>query len=234
MPDRGLLERPVSPVPALGGGTLAPWAIPAARVAQITFEVDQASALGFMPPDVTRPVPCYGRLFVVDAADSPVGAFRMAALMVGGRYRMMPKNILVQAVVDGPVDAFSGAFGAGFVAGTISVDRQNQRLEVRIAAGSQDVAALTLPSLRAIDPTMLRWDAWLGFAENDAVTSIIEFGPRPEPVDAFLSKAATLETPAGLDRANPWRALRNLNTVSSCMVEGPLELTAPEVQQTLL
>ncbi len=234
MPDRGLLERSSLTPVALGGGHPAPWQIAQARWAQLTFEVTQTAALEALPGDVGRPVPCYARLFVLDAADSPVGPFRLAALMAGGRYRMLPRNVLVQGVVDGTVEAIAGAFGSPFAGGRISLERTGTRAIATIAVDGQLVATLVLPELRAIDAGMLRWDAWLGFAANNGAVELIEYGPRPAPREAFLSKGATLDTPADLGRANPWRRFRNLNTVSSCFVEGGLTLSAPEVQQIIL
>ncbi len=233
MPDRGLLTNPAVPVPAIRTEGM-PWRLEDCRVAQLTYEVDQQAALSYMPGDVNRPVPCYARLFVLEAGSSPIGAFRMASLMLGGRYRMMPKNLVVELVVDGPADVVGSALGAGVVAGKVELDRGSEGVEARIDVEGEQVAAVTLPGPRAIDPTMLRWDAWLNFAAQGEGVQIVEFGPRPEPVAAFLSKGATLETPTGLDRGNVWRRLRNLNTVSACYVEGALELTAPEVQQALL
>jgi len=234
MPDRGLLEATTIDAPGLNGATPAPWTLDGARWAQITYEVNQQAALGRMPGDVNRPVPCYARLIVVDAPESPAGPFRLAALFAGGRYRMMPKNVLVDAIVDGPTDAFLGAFGAPYRKGDVTFERHGERFAATIADGSDELARLTLPSLLAIDPAMLRWDPWLGFTSEDGRLQIVEYGPRAEPSEAFLTKGATLETPPALQRNHLWRTFRNLNTITACYCEGALTLTAPEVQQTVL
>lgn len=233
MPDRGLLERPLNVATPPGEGPPPPWHIASARWAQITFEVSKAAALGAMPGEVSRPVPCYARLFVLDALDSPAGPLRLAALLVGGRYQLMPKNLLVEAIVDGPAGAVAAVFGGGFRPGSVAFDREGSAVRATVSAGAESLALLTLPALRAVAPTMLRWDPWLGFARHNGAIDIIEYGPRPEAREAFLSKGATLETPPELPRSHTWRQFRNLNTISGCYVEGVLTLTAPVVQQTL-
>src|SRR5207247_4189386 len=134
--------------------------------AQITFEVAQQAAREEMPCDTARPVPCYARLFVVDSAESPAGPFRMAALFVGVRYKMLPRNVLVQGVVDGPLEAVECAFGARFVAGKVCLRRDGPVVEATVT-GQQPLASLRLPELRALDPHMLRWDPWPGYADAD-------------------------------------------------------------------
>src|SRR5690606_17464997 len=101
----------------------APWTFTDAAWVQLTFEVSQAAALAALPGEVTRPVPCYARLFVLDAASSPVGPIRLAALLVGGRYRMMARIVFVDAIVDGPADDMAAAFGSPYRAGHVSLAR---------------------------------------------------------------------------------------------------------------
>ncbi len=232
MPDRGLLDPATIAPPSATGGPLPPWHVASAKWAQITFEVAQQAALDELPCDATRPVPCYARLFILDAADGPDGPFRLAVLFVGARYKMLPRNALVQGIVDGPLDAVESAFGARFVKGAVTLSRDGPVLDASIAR-AMPLATLHLPELRAIEPNMLRWDPWLGYADADGVTKLAEFAPRPDIEAAFLSKHATLEAAPGLARTDPWRRLRNINTVSACYAEGALTLTAPEVQAPL-
>lgn len=233
MPDRGLLEAGELRAPSLAQTLPGPWALEGARWAQLTYEVEQAAALARLPADATRPVPTYARLFVLEAASSPAGPLRLAVLMAGARYRLFPRNVLVDAVVDGPVAEVSAAFGAPFRAGSVSLLREAARLEATVAGEDGELARLTLPALYAIDPGMLRWDAWLGFAQQDGKVALTEYGARPGRCEAWLSKGATLETPGSLPRGHVWRTLRNLNTVSACYLEGEVEFTAPEFQQAL-
>lgn len=234
MPDRGLLDPNDITAVMLRGKHPAPWDLAQATICQVTFEVAQDAALAVLPGDVTRPVPCYARLFLLDATDGPAGPFRMAALLAGGRFRMLPRNILARAVIDGPVEAVAGAFGAPFVPGAVSLTRDASRVTATVSEGGTTVAEVVLPELRAVDPSMLRWDAWLGFAGPGDNIDLIEYGPKPQPRNAFLSKRASVAMPGTLAPDSLWRAFRNLNTISACYAEGPLTLTAPDVQQALL
>jgi hypothetical protein len=233
MPDRGLLELSSVRTVALDPAAGTPWRMPNARYAQLTYEVDQAAALEAMPPDVGRPVPCYARLFVLDAPESPIGPLKLALLFSGGRFRMLPRNVLVAGVVDGPVEAVSRTFGGPFGPGRVSLEREGQEARATVAAEGTAVATVRWPALHAIEPTMLRWDPWLAYALDDGKPQIVEFAPRPEPSAAFLSKGASLETPASLPRGHIWRRFRNLNTVSGAYLEGSLELGTPAVQAAL-
>jgi hypothetical protein len=234
MPDRGLLERAQIAAGALSGGGRAPWTLAGARWAQLTYEVAQRAALRYLPCDVNRPVPCYARLFVLEAPASPVGSFRLALLSVGGRYRMLPKNVVADGIVDGPLEALSKAFGGPLRAGLVSLERSRGRVEARIADAQGELATLHFPALYAVDPAMLRWDPWLAFADDGERLELIEYAAKAGPAEAFLTKGAELETPANLAREHTWRALRNINTVSAAYVEGELTLTAPEVQQAIV
>jgi hypothetical protein len=233
MPDRGTLGVEQIAAWQLNGQYPAPWTTAQARWCQVTFEVEQQAALRHLPGDVGRPVPCYARLFILDAADGPAGPFKLATLMVGGRYRMLPRNVPAAGVVDGPFEAVAGAFGAPYSEGSITLAQADGEAIATVSTGGEILASVRLPALRAIDPTMLRWDLWLGFAGPGDNIDLIEYGPQPEARQAFLSKQATLETSTGLPRDSTWRQLRNINTISACYAEGAITLTAPEIREAL-
>ncbi|MCC7364540.1 MAG: hypothetical protein IT303_09220 [Dehalococcoidia bacterium] len=230
MPDRGLLDVGAVAAGQLAPGERAPWRLAGARWAQITFEVAQQAALAMLPPDTTRPIPTYARLFVLDAPESPAGPFRLAALLVGARYRMLPRNVLVDGIVEGPVEAVAAAYGGPFRAGTVALQREGPRLTAEVAAAEGPLAAMTLPALYATEPGMLRWDAWLGFASTEGRTGLVEFVPQQGEVQAWLSKGASVEMAPGLPREHRWRTFRDLLTISACYVEGEVELGAAVAQ----
>jgi hypothetical protein len=231
MPDRGTLDLMTVAARPLHAARDASWRLQGARWAQVTFEVDQAAALSRLPMDAGRPVPAYARLLVLEATASAAGPFCVAALAVGGRYRLLPRNISADIVVDGAVEAIAGAIGGPCRAGQVSLVREGSRVTATVSdAEAGELATLTLPELRAIDPGMLRWDAWLTFVDRDGVTVLAEFAPAARPTEAFLSKGATVEAGASLPRRHLWRQFRNLQTVSACYCEGDFDLPAPEVQ----
>lgn len=235
MPDRGRLDPlGITAGPLLRGEHAAPWVLGGARWAQVTFEVGQADALAYLPEDLTRPVPAYARILVLDAPESPAGPFRLAALLVGGRFRLMPRNMLVEAVVDGPVQKVAAAFGAPFVNGSIEVQFGRDSMQARVSAGGQRLAGIDLHELRAVDQALLRWDPWLGFAGPGDNIDLVEYRLEPRIEQAWLSKQTKLEAPGAVEPESPWRRLRCLNPISSCVCEGTLTLTVPEVLQALV
>jgi hypothetical protein len=136
-------------------------------------------------------------------------------------------------VVDGAFEAVAGAFGAPSGEGRITLERSEGGVSATVAAGGEWLATARLPALRAIDPTMLRWDPWLGYAGPGDNIDLIEYGPHTAAGEAFLSKAATVESNTALPRESIWRQLRSINTISACYAAGALTLSAPEIREAL-
>jgi hypothetical protein len=225
MPDRGLLL--ASTVEDVGFGPDEPLVIAEAAWLQITFEVDREAALALMPEDVGRPIPPYGRLLVGTAP-----GMSFALLSVGGRYRMMPRNILVEGISDGGAARLGAAFGSGIREGRVTLTRDGAMVTANIANREGPLATVTLSDMYAIEPTMLRWDAFVAFARQDGAAVIAEVTPAHETPVAFLSKSARVEIDPGVARNSPWRRLRSLGVISACYVEGTLSFGGPAVQQT--
>jgi hypothetical protein len=226
MPDRGLLE--VSAVEGVELDSTRGVSLTGARWLQVTYEVNREAALAMMPADVGRPIPPYGRLLVGGSA-----AGNVAILSVGGRYRMMPRNVVVAAVADGPFEAVRGAFGSGSVTGAVSLEREGGAVTATVSGPDGPLASVTLPDIYAIEPTMLRWDAFVVLGRHDGTPSIAEVTPSHEVRAAFLSKGAVVEMERSLPRAHVWRRLANLNVVSACFAEGTLNFGEPVVSQAL-
>lgn len=214
MPDRG--QRKI----AGSAGQLTDrsvWELPGARWLQVTFEVSRDAVLAALPCDLTRTVPCYARLLVVDAPESPAGPLRMAALLAGGRFEMQPRNVLVQGVAGSGTPALSSAFGEGFVSGEVTLTREGASVDASVGG---DLARITVPAMRAVDATMLRWDPWIGVAAADGSARLVDYTIEPAIDQAFLAKGVTMET--GAARDSHWHAFRCLNMISACYAEGTL------------
>jgi len=226
MPDRGLLE------PAMVEGveldTSAALTLRVARWLQVTFEVEREAALALMPADVGRPIPPYARLLV---AGSPGG--NLALLSVGGRYRMMPRNVLAGAVADGRFEAVRGLFGSGCTAGAVTLERDGAAVAAEVSGPEGPLVSVRLPDIYAIEPTMLRWDAFVVLGRHDGTPSIAEVTPAHELSAAFLSKGASVEADRALPRTHPWRRLACLNVISACYAEGTLKFGEPVIAQAL-
>ncbi len=191
-------------------------------IIQVTFEVDRDAALRWMPAEVTRPIPCYGRLLVVDG-QGRAGPVRLAALAVGGRFRMMPRNVLVEAVTESS-DALPALQGPTR-AGVVEIEREAGDLLVRIRAEGGELGTARLPAPYAIDPAMLRWDGWVVYGRRgDGGPALAEATVQVAATAAWLAKGATFTSDAGVERASPWRQLRSLLPISACVVEGGITI----------
>lgn len=200
-------------------------------IIQMTFEVDRDSALRWMPTEVTRPIPCYGRLFVVDGS-GPAGPVRFGALAVGGRFRMMPRNVLVEVVAatSEGLPALAGPTRKGGV----EIAREGGEVVVRLVAGDKELAVARLPVPYAIDPAMLRWDGWVVYAAQGGTTALAEAMVQVEATGAWLAKGATFAPGAEADRGSPWRQLRSLLPISACIVEGGIRIGPAAVPAPML
>jgi hypothetical protein len=223
MPDRGLLE--ASAVEDATFDDRAGLELPNATWLQVTFEVGRDAALALMPPDAGKPIPPYARLFIGGA---PAGS--LALLSVGSRYRMLPRNVLVSAVGEG-VANLGSTFGAA-EDGDITLSRDGAEVTATVSAGAELFATVRLPSIYAIEPTMLRWDAFIASGRVDGVVQIAEVTPAHQPGSAYLTKDAVIEMNPALPRGHTWRRLQSLNLISACYAEGTLSLSAPVLQQT--
>lgn len=152
MPEFGTLAGSDVDAPVAAGQHPAPWELEEARIAQITFEVPKASALAYLPQDMSRPLPAYGRPIVIAAPNSPAGAMTIAALSVSGRYAMTPRNVAVQLVVDGPADVVAGTFGGPVAAGSVRLDIDDSGVVGEVAPGgsaaARFISPLPIPSIR--------------------------------------------------------------------------------------
>jgi hypothetical protein len=229
MPDLGLLSRDaIRTQPGAPGESLV---VTGARWLQVTFEVDRATALALMPCEVSRPVPCYARLLVVQGMSDGRG-IAFASLGVGGRYRMMGRNVHVESFATG--EGAGGVLTSNLHAGDVSLVRNGQVVSAAIATSGEPLARVVLPAIYEIEPTMLRWDPWLTFAETSPNRAgIAEVTVTPSIRRAYLSKGAAVTVDGAVPRDHLWRRLRNLLTISACYAEGEITLSTPVIQQEL-
>lgn len=227
MPDTGTLDRStIAAVPLrLSAGPLV---FSDARWLQVTFEVPRRAALERLPSDVTRPIPCYARFF---AAEGTLGEERAAfgALSVGGRFAMMPRNVLAWgATLQHQVAA---TFTNGVELGSVAIERDGAAVRASVSVEDRHVATAMLPGMYAIEPSMLRWDPWLAIAGQDGNSVLTELLVTAEIESAYLAKGATVEPEPSLPGTHSFRQLRNLLTISACYAEGTLTFSAPRVLQ---
>lgn len=220
MPEFGTLavDRPAAGV--AGGNCPAPWRLEAVTLVQVTFEVPKAAALALLPPSASRPIPPYARLIALNAADSPAGPLRLAALCVAGRHLLAPRNVVAEMIVDGPLEELRGAFGGPAEAGSVVVEQSGAKAIVSVESGGERLAEAELPELHAVDPAMLRWDGWLSFGPDGLLTFPVEAGTTA----AYLTKKAGVRMGSGLSRSHLWRRLAPTQLISACAVSGSVTL----------
>ncbi|WP_322796403.1 hypothetical protein [Tepidiforma sp.] len=226
MPDRG--QRTLAKYVTAGapGGSCR---IERSRLLQVTFEVDRDAALALMPEDVTRPIPCYARLLVVEDLGHEGAGF--AVLGLGGRFRMLPRNVFVVGVAAAPGSAADGLPGP-WLSGSAAIRRGEGEVTAEVEVEGRTVASVRLPAPFAIDPGMLRWDAWVVGVSDQRRPALAESPFEVRAEQTWLSRGFSVEAVQGLDRASPFRRLRPLLPVSACVVEGavtfgPVAVPAP-------
>ena len=222
MPDRGLRSFEHLPLPEIGRSS--PLTLPRAAMLQLTFEVDRDTALSYLPCAVSRPIPTYARFLFVDSAD-----LRFHVASVGGRYRMLPRNVVISALSPGNV--LAPTFGEGSEAGASLLERDDGHIEAS-AAASGDSFSATIETLSAIEPSMLRWDPYLVAGRGGAGPELAEVTLTLDLERAYLGKSVRMSSQV-TSNENAWRRLRSFGLISACYVEGALTLSSPETQESL-
>jgi hypothetical protein len=223
MPDRGLRSFDGLSLPELE--PTASLILPDARWLQVTFEVDRDTALSYLPCAVSRPIPTYARVLFVSAAE-----LKFAVASAGGRYRMMPRNVVISAV--SPGNLLGATFGSGSTDGIASLVRDGARLEASASINAATFST-TVNSLYAIEPSMLRWDPYLVVGKTETGPELAEVTLTAIPERAFLSKSVTMDAGQDAKNGHPWRRLRSLGLISACYVEGALTFSSPQTQEPL-
>ncbi len=223
MPEAGLIDSASLPaVSAESDAAAPPWTIGEALVQHITFEVPVPNARRNLPDVVTRSAPTYGRVSVIDRADSPVGPYREALLMVGCRVGLIPALYVVSAVVSS--EAARGAIAAHWKylpsVGEIDIERRDAAIESRIDAGDGLTVTLSSPTTEAATVAIVRYDPLLVVQPQNGSGAASEIPCEHEVRQAWLSRTSSLSY-AGGSRRHPWIQLRSSNAITAVVaVEG--------------
>ena len=223
MPEAGLIDS--ASLPAVSVATDAsepPWEISEAVVQHITYELPVASARRNLPDIVTRSAPTYGRVSVIDRADSPVGPYREALLCVGCRVGLIPALYVVAAVVNTEAarDAIAAHWGYLATVGEIGFDRSDDAIQSSIDAGDGLTVSLHSPIAEAAATAIVRYDPLLVVQPQDGRSAASEIPCEHDVRLAWLARASALSYEGG-SRANPWIQLRPSNPITAvAAVEG--------------
>ena len=223
MPESGLIESASLPVVSAETDAPAPpWEIGEAVMQHITFELPVSNARRNLPDVVTRSAPTYGRISVIDRADSPVGPYREALLMVGCRVGMIPALYVVAAVVDTEEarDAIAAHWNYLPSVGVIGIERSDDLIRSSIEAGGGLTVTLDSPTSEAAAVAIVRYDPLLVVQPQNGSGAASEIPCEHDVRQAWLSRGSTLSYEGG-SRSHPWIQLRSSNPITAVVaVEG--------------
>ena len=233
MPESGLIDS--SGLPAVdveSGAPEPPWEIGEAVVQHITYEIPVPNARRNLPDIVTRSAPTYGRVSVIDRADSPVGPYREALLMVGCRVGMIPALYVVDAVVNSQVasEAIAAHWKYQPSVGEINIERSDDAITSSFDVGDGLTVTLHSPTTEAAAVAIVRYDPLLVVRPSNGSGAATEIPCEHDVRQAWLSRASTL-TYEGGSRRHPWIQLRSSNAITAvAAVEGQVIEAATTIE----
>ena len=233
MPETGLIESASLPVISAESDAAAPpWTIGEAVVQHITYEVPVPNARRALPDVVTRSAPTYARVSVIDRADSPVGPYREALLMVGCRVGMIPALYVVAAVVNSTAarDAIAAHWRYLPSLGEIDIEHSDDAIESHFDAGDGLTVTLHSPTTEAAAVAIVRYDPLLVVQPRNGNDAASEIPCEHDVRQAWLSRASTLSYEGG-SRKHPWIQLRSANPITAvAAVEGQVIEAATNIE----
>ena len=233
MPESGLIDS--SGLPAVdveSGAPEPPWEIGEAVVQHITYEIPVPNARRNLPDIVTRSAPTYGRVSVIDRADSPVGPYREALLMVGCRVGMIPALYVVDAVVNSQVasEAIAAHWKYQPSVGEINIERSDDAITSSFDVGDGLTVTLHSPTTEAAAVAIVRYDPLLVVRPSNGSGAATEIPCEHDVRQAWLSRASTL-TYEGGSRRHQWIQLRSSNAITAvAAVEGQVIEAATTIE----
>ena len=223
MPESGLIDSSGLPVVHVESDAQEPpWEIGEAVVQHITYEIPVPNARRNLPDIVTRSAPTYGRVSVIDRADSPVGPYREALLMVGCRVGLIPALYVVDAVVNSEAarEAIAAHWKYQPSVGEINIERSDNAITSSFDAGDGLTVTLHSPTTEAAAVVIVRYDPLLVVQPSNGSGAATEIPCEHDVRQAWLSRASTLSYEGG-SRGHPWIQLRSSNAITAvAAVEG--------------
>lgn len=223
MPESGLLESANLPdIQVDTDAPAPPWTVSEAVVQTITYELPVPNARRFLSDVVNRSAPPYGRISVIDRADSPIGPYREALLMIGCRVGMLPANYVVAAVAntEAACEAIAAHWKYQPTLGAIEFERSEDAIQSRIDVGDGLTVQLHSPTTEAAAVAIVRYDPLLVVRPQDGAVAAAEVPCEHDVRQAWLARGSTL-TYEGGSRRHPWIQLRSSNAITAvAAIEG--------------
>lgn len=228
MPESGRLNPNQIETVEHSGATAAPWTVTGAGIHAVTFEVDTGAALNALPPMLSRPAPTYGRIYVIDYPDTPLGAYREALLMVSCRYLMMPRQYLVASIVDSEAARAANAQNSHYRSeiGKITLQASGNSATSTIEGASGLKVIITSPDGASTSSDVLRYDPVVVVQPREGGLKVLTVSGAPENIrEAFIAAGTTMQLQGG-GADSPWVKLRSMfpitGTFARLDVEVPL------------
>lgn len=229
MPEAGRLETASIETFARDQAAVTPWTASGVTIHQATFEVGTSEALDALPPMLTRPAPTYGRIYVIDYPESPVGPYREALLLVSCRYLMLPRQYLVASIVTSEAASLANAAGSHYRSEIGAIEMRSGNLTVRSTVDGPGGLHISIDSSdgEPTGPDVLRYDPIVVVQPGEGGLKVITVSAAPENLrDAFIASGTSIELTGGA--GTPWTALRSLNPITGTFARMDLEVPEPK------
>jgi Acetoacetate decarboxylase (ADC) len=149
MPFFGTLDVALGLAKAPVMASLAPetWALPGAEILQVSYEVDEAAALGVTPPALHPSIPPYATFTVARYPSSPHGQFQLAMVRLIVRAGIRPRGFLLGAWCDNADASAALAGGWGYRISPAEIGFSRRYGAIRGTVAIDGVAALDVALL---------------------------------------------------------------------------------------
>ena len=216
MPETGLLDSStIAEVSVETDAPDPPWEIADAVVQQVTFEVRVPQARRLLPDIVTRSAPTYAKIAVINRADSPVGAYREALLMLGCRAGMLPAQYVVASIVT--TEAAREATAAHWrylpEVGAIDFERGAEALRSTVHLGDGFSVSLESALTDAAAAGIVRYDPLLVVQPGEEGAGALEVPTEHEVREAWMARGTSVEYVGG-ERSSVWIQLRSHHPIT--------------------
>lgn len=235
MPETGLLDSAsIAAVSAQTDAPEPPWEIAEAIVQQATFEVRAPQARRLLPDIVTRSAPTYAKIAVIDRADSPVGPYREALLMLGCRVGMLPAQYVAASVVttEAARDATAAYWRYRPEVGRIDFERGAEALRSTVHIAEGFTVSLESALTNAAAAGIVRYDPLLMVQPGEEGPQAFEAPTEHEVREAWMARG-TMPLYEGGERGNVWIQLRSHHPITGFVAIESQKMDAATAVQPL-
>lgn len=218
----------IAAVKATGEVAPAPWTLGGVTVQQVTFEVGVEEMLDLLPDLYSRPAPPYAKIAVIHYADSPVGAYYEALLMLGCRADLTPGQFVVASVVTSEAARAANAQNWRYRSevGQVTLERAAEAVVGSVSDPSGLTVRVVSPNPQAAAPTIVRYDRLVVAQPVDGRPTPLEISDEASVHRAWLARGSRVEYGRG-DAASPWLRLRLRNPITCTIAEQDMTRPAP-------